>query len=66
MENAIQYSTFQIKDIDEDFKMADEIIRKDFSNRWKNPWPDADPSRPFLSPKRTLGSAVKLLTPSER
>ncbi len=65
MENAIQYSTFQIKDIDEDFKMADEIINHDYSNRWKNPWPDADPSRPFLSPKRTLGSAVKLLTPND-
>lgn len=65
MENAIQYSTFQIKDIDEDFKMADEIINRDYSNRWRNPWPDADPSRPFLSTKRTLGSAVKLLTPND-
>jgi hypothetical protein len=65
MQNAIQYSTFQIKDIEEDFKMADEIIMHDYSNRWKNPWPDADPSRPFLSPKRTLGSAVKLLTPND-
>lgn len=64
MQNAIQYSTFHIKDIDEDFKLADEIINRDYSNRWKNPWPDADPSRAFLSPKRTLGSAVKLLTPS--
>ncbi len=66
MENAIKYGTFQIKDLDEDFKMADEIIRRDYSDRWKNIRPDADPSRPFLSPKRTLGSAVKLLTPSDQ
>ncbi len=66
MENAIEYSNFQIKDLDEDFKMADEIINRDYSKRWKNIRPDADASRPFLSPKRTLGSAVKLLNHSDQ
>lgn len=66
MENAIKYSTFHIKDIDEDFKMADEIIKRDYSTRWKNIRPDANPSRPLLSSKRTLGSAVKLFTPSDQ
>jgi len=66
MQNAIQYGTFNIVNLEEDFKAADEIINYDFSNRWKQVRPDADPSRPFLSPKRTLGSAVKLLTPSEQ
>lgn len=65
MENAIKYSTFHIKDIEEDFKMADELINHDYSTRWFKIRPDADPSRPFLSPKRTLGSAVKLFTPSD-
>jgi len=65
MQNAIQYGTFQIVNLEEDFKAADEIINYDFSNRWANVRPDASPSRPFLSPQRTLGSAVKLLTPSE-
>lgn len=66
MENAIQYSTFHIKDLDADFKMADELINRDYSARWKNIRPDANPSRPLLSTKRTLGSTVKLLTPSEQ
>jgi len=66
MENAIQYSTFHIEDIDADFKMADELINHDYSTRWKNIRPDADPSRSLLSPKRTLGSTVKLLTPSDQ
>ena len=65
LENAIQYSTFHIKDIDEDFKMADDLIKRDYSMRWRNIRPDANPSRPLLSKKRTLRSAVKLFTPSE-
>ena len=65
MQNAITYNTFNIQDIEADFKKADEIIEMDFSKRWKNYIPGLEPSRPFLSPKRTLGSAVKLLTPSD-
>ncbi|WMI66348.1 hypothetical protein RBH94_04110 [Aestuariibaculum sp. YM273] len=63
MLNAITYSTFNIVDIDEDFKKADEIIEYDYSKRWKEYDPTLPPSEPFLSAKRTLGSAVRLLTP---
>ena len=66
MENAIKYGTFQIQNLEHDFKMADELILRDYSNRWKNIRPGAEPSRSLLSPKRTLGSAVKLLTPSDQ
>lgn len=64
MQNAITYSAFNIVDIDEDFKKADEIIEYDYSKRWKNYDPTLPPSRSFLDTGRTLGSAVKLLTPS--
>ena len=66
LQNAIKYGTFNIHNLEEDFKLADEIINKDYSNRWRNIRPDAGESRPFLSTKRTLGSAVKLLTPSDQ
>lgn len=66
MQNAIKYGSFYIKDLEEDSKMADMLINYDYSNRWKDVRPDAAPSRSFLSPKRTLGSAVKLLTPSDQ
>ncbi len=66
LQNAIKYGNFNIQNLQEDFKLADEIINKDYSNRWKNIRPDAGVSRSFLSPKRTLGSAVKLLTPSDQ
>ncbi len=66
MQNAIKYGAFYIQNLEEDSKMADMLINYDYSHRWKNIWPDARPSRPFLSPHRTLGSAVKLLTPSDQ
>ena len=66
MQNAIKYGSFYIKDLEEDSKMADMLINYDYSGRWKDIRPDAEPSRSFLSPRRTLGSAVKLLTPSDQ
>ena len=65
MQNAITYSAFNIVDIDEDFKKADELIEYNYSTRWANYNPELPLSRSFLSPERTLGSAVKLLTPSD-
>jgi len=65
MQNAITYNAFNIVDIDEDFKKADEIIEFNYSKRWKNYDPTLPPSRSFLDQRRTLGSAVKLLTPSK-
>lgn len=66
MLNAIMYNTFNIVDIDEDFKRADEIIEYDYSKRWKNYDPNLPQSKSFLSTERTLGSAVMLLTPNDR
>jgi len=66
LQNAIKYGTFNIQNLEEDFKLADEIINKDFSARWKEVRTGADDTRSFLSPERTLGSAVKLLTPSDQ
>ncbi|WP_165731725.1 hypothetical protein [Polaribacter sp. 20A6] len=65
MQNAITYSTFNIHNIEEDFKKADEIIEYVYSNRWKVKDPNRPISRSFLSEKRTLSSAVKLLIPSK-
>ena len=66
MQNAIKYGAFYIQDLEEDSNKADILINYNYSDRWKNIRPDAQPSRPFLSPHRTLGSAVKLLTPSDQ
>jgi hypothetical protein len=66
MQNAIKYGYFYIENLKNAEKKVDEIINKNYSNRWKNIRPDAAPSRMFLSKERALGSAVKLLTPSDQ
>ncbi len=66
MQNAIKYGYFYIENLEDAEDKVDWIINYDYSHRWKNIRKDADPSRPFLSPRRTLGSAVKLLTPSDQ
>jgi hypothetical protein len=65
MQNAITYNAFNILDIEEDFKKADEIIEFNYSKRWGKIDPTRPLSRSFLDQQRTLGSAVKLLTPSD-
>lgn len=64
--NAINYGSFFIDDIDKDFEIAGKVISFDFSKRWKNKDMNSKKSRPLLSPERSLGSVIKLLTPNER
>lgn len=62
--NNIIYDSFYIFDKEMDFELVDKLFEYDFSNRWKNHAERTKPSRPILSPRRSLGSVVKLLTPS--
>ena len=62
--DAILYGPFFIADYEKDFNQVDEIINKDFSNRYKDRYKEPGSSRPILSGERSLGSVIKLLTPS--
>ncbi|MCY1722289.1 hypothetical protein OU798_18185 [Prolixibacteraceae bacterium Z1-6] len=66
MQNAIKFGSFYIENLEEAKIKVDEIINMDYSHRWKNIRNDAGTSRSFLSKERALGSAVKLLTPSDQ
>ena len=64
------YGPIFVSSIDEDFNRLDEIFDRDYSDRWR---PEFRPveyssrnSRSILDPDRTLGSVIKLLTPSPR
>ena len=58
-----------ISDLEKDLELVDQIVQRDYANRWR---PGAavkldyasKPSRPILGPERSLGSVIKLLTPS--
>ncbi|MDB5103547.1 MAG: hypothetical protein JWP91_1236 [Fibrobacteres bacterium] len=62
---SILYRNFYIQDFEKDFNAAEKIIDHDFHNRFKAPPKDhGKHAREILSPTRSLGSVVRLLTPS--
>ena len=63
------YGPIFVSDVDADLKLVDEIFKKDYEIRWKKDAPHKPnysnrQSRPILSNERSLGSVIKLLTPS--
>ncbi|HET6426436.1 MAG TPA: hypothetical protein VFG20_22275, partial [Planctomycetaceae bacterium] len=64
----IIYGPIFVADLDKDFELVQKLLDHDFGNRWKpgrRPANSVLPSRPLLSPDRSLGSVIKLLTPSD-
>lgn len=64
LDNAIKYGSFHVQNLHKDFEEVERVAAYDFRNRWKNDERRTRPSRPIFSKKRSLGSVVKLLTPS--
>jgi hypothetical protein len=52
-----------VADFHEDMASAEEILQRNFSGRFKYP-PDVKHGRSILDERRSLGSVIKLLTPS--
>jgi hypothetical protein len=68
LQDYIQFGPILVGDFDNDMNFVEQILTRDYSNRWK---PGLAPdyskrsSRSPLSPQRSLGSVIKLLTPGE-
>ncbi|MEZ6065791.1 MAG: hypothetical protein R3B90_08815 [Planctomycetaceae bacterium] len=66
----MQYGSVFVADWGEDSRIVDEVFKRDYSKRW-NPEAlakqryDVYESRGVLSERRSLGSVIKLLTPSD-
>jgi phosphoenolpyruvate carboxykinase (diphosphate) len=60
----IQSAPVFVKDFQKDFDRVAEILKMDFSRIHKQSAQNEREKRPILSPERSLGSVVKLLTPS--
>jgi hypothetical protein len=63
------YGPIFVSDIEKDLDVVQQMVDYDYSKRWRpdcNVKPDyaKTPSRPILGPQRSLGSVIKLLTPS--
>src|SRR5690606_27799014 len=53
-----------VSDFHHDMAQVEDILRRDFSNIYRRPQDVARAARPILSAQRSLGSVIKLLTPS--
>lgn len=62
--NAILKGPVFVNDYTRDVEVVAEILRRDYSNIFRNPTDPDRAKRPILSPDRSLGSVIKLLTPS--
>ncbi|MDL5046243.1 hypothetical protein QQ054_09370 [Oscillatoria amoena NRMC-F 0135] len=52
-----------VADFERDFEAIRQVLFRDYSDRFRTP-PEKPDTRELLSPLRTLGSVIKLLTPS--
>jgi len=63
--DAITYSPIIVGDYEADRAAVKAIIERNYGDRFQDPKENhGKDSRPILSPKRSLGSVIKLLTPS--
>jgi hypothetical protein len=53
-----------VHDYHHDMDAVEAILKRDFSNIYKKPVSPERARRPILSPERSLGSVIKLMTPS--
>ena len=63
------YGPIFIADAQHDLDVVEEIVGRDYGNRWRADSPERPDylkrsSRPILDARRSLGSVIKLLTPS--
>jgi hypothetical protein len=64
--DAILVGPIFVASFQKDFDRVAELLRRDFANRFRKTAAAAKDSRSILSPERSLGSVIKLLTPSPR
>jgi len=69
LNDAVIYGPLYIGDFAKDMDKVEEIINRDYSNCFQEEHVSAQersPSRPILSPDRSLGSVINLLAPDEK
>ncbi|SDB99501.1 hypothetical protein GA0111570_11370 [Raineyella antarctica] len=62
--DAFVYGSAYVKDFDADIETVTAILARDFANRFADPARNGLDHRPVLSDRRSMGSVIKLLTPS--
>jgi hypothetical protein len=65
-DDAVIYGPVFVQNLEDDLNQVEAIFTRDYSDRYRPEYQaqDRDPNRPPLSPERSLGSVIKMLTPS--
>lgn len=61
--DAIIHAPFYVSNLKKDFDAVERILNRDYKDRFKDKSKCSENSRVILSPHRSLGSVIKLLTP---
>jgi len=66
LNDAVIYGAVYVQELDADLDMVADIFNRDYTDRLKPGFEaeDSDPARKPLDPRRSLGSVIRLLTPS--
>jgi phosphoenolpyruvate carboxykinase (diphosphate) len=64
--DAILPGSVFVADFERDFDRVTELLARDYGDRFRDPAKRDRDRRPILSPARSLGSVIKLLTPAEQ
>ena len=63
--DAIIHGSVFTADFKKDFDQVEALLHRDYSDRFKDPSRRGSDRRPILSPERSIGSVIKLFTPSD-
>lgn len=64
LSDAFVFGNAYSADFEEDMRHVQRLLDSDFSDRFADPELNGKDRRPIMSPRRSLGSVIKLLTPS--
>ncbi|WP_220492288.1 hypothetical protein [Propioniciclava sp. MC1683] len=62
--DAFQFGSIWVSNLTEDMDHVQRLVDGDYSHRFADPARNGCDHRPILSPERSLGSVIKLMTPS--
>lgn len=63
--DAIIHAPFYVSDLKQDFDLVEQVLNREYGQRFKDSEKNRPQGRSILSPERSLGSVIKLLTPSD-
>ena len=65
LSDAMEPGPVIMSDFESDMFLVDQLLNRDYGDRYRNQIEDGRTSRPILDPQRSLGSVIRLFSPSD-